>query len=200
MPSSVAKVVAEALAKGSELRLTDEKGRQIIIPGQCSGLCRDRRRRSPPGRLRRTLGQVRAVPRHRAPGHRAAGFIVWANDKRHAKYGIFLPAGVAAAVGMLAWIICICGGPRLPAGPDVDAVDPSHGGRDRRRLAAVAVFLGRARARQDTQRLTRSAEDLAAQLPPCQDPAGQDRQCQDRGRPVRGLPRCTGRAGSPGHQ
>ena len=36
----------------------------------------------------------------------AAGFIVWANDRRHAKYGMFLPAGVATAVGMLAWIIC----------------------------------------------------------------------------------------------
>ena len=40
----------------------------------------------------------------------AAGFVVWANDKRHAKYGIGLPAGVAAAVGMLSWIIFMAAG------------------------------------------------------------------------------------------
>jgi hypothetical protein len=33
----VAKVVAEAIAKGSELRLNDEKGRQIIIPANVLG-------------------------------------------------------------------------------------------------------------------------------------------------------------------
>ena len=37
----------------------------------------------------------------------AAGLIVWANDKRHSKYGIALPAGVALAVGMLRWTIFI---------------------------------------------------------------------------------------------
>ena len=26
----------------------------------------------------------------------AAGFVVWANDKRHTKYGVSVPAGVAA--------------------------------------------------------------------------------------------------------
>jgi uncharacterized membrane protein len=40
----------------------------------------------------------------------AAGFIVWANDRRHTKYGVLVPAGTAAAVGMLAWIICIWAG------------------------------------------------------------------------------------------
>lgn len=34
---AVAKVVGEALAKGTELRLTDEKGRQIIIPTNVLG-------------------------------------------------------------------------------------------------------------------------------------------------------------------
>jgi hypothetical protein len=34
---AVAKVVAEAIAKGSELRLNDEKGRQIIIPANVLG-------------------------------------------------------------------------------------------------------------------------------------------------------------------
>lgn len=34
---AVAKVVGEAIAKGTELRLTDEKGRQIIIPASVLG-------------------------------------------------------------------------------------------------------------------------------------------------------------------
>jgi hypothetical protein len=34
---AVAKVVEEAIAKGSELRLTDEKGRVIIVPGNALG-------------------------------------------------------------------------------------------------------------------------------------------------------------------
>lgn len=34
---AVAKVVADAIAKGSELRLNDEKGRQIIIPANVLG-------------------------------------------------------------------------------------------------------------------------------------------------------------------
>lgn len=34
---AVAKIVAEAVTKGSELRLTDEKGRQIIVPGNVLG-------------------------------------------------------------------------------------------------------------------------------------------------------------------
>ncbi|MFE4544886.1 DUF3107 domain-containing protein [Arthrobacter sp. NPDC056727] len=34
---AVAKTVAEAIAKGSELRLNDEKGRQIIIPANVLG-------------------------------------------------------------------------------------------------------------------------------------------------------------------
>ncbi|MCX6500263.1 MAG: DUF3107 domain-containing protein [Arthrobacter sp.] len=34
---AVAKLVGEALAKGTELRLTDEKGRQIIVPAGVLG-------------------------------------------------------------------------------------------------------------------------------------------------------------------
>ncbi len=34
---SVAKVVQEAITKGSELRLKDEKGRVIIVPGNALG-------------------------------------------------------------------------------------------------------------------------------------------------------------------
>jgi len=34
---AVAKIVAEAVSKGSELRLTDEKGRQVIVPGSVLG-------------------------------------------------------------------------------------------------------------------------------------------------------------------
>lgn len=34
---AVARIVAEAVTKGTELRLTDEKGRQIIVPGSVLG-------------------------------------------------------------------------------------------------------------------------------------------------------------------
>lgn len=34
---AVAKVVGDAIAKGTELRLTDEKGRQIIVPSSALG-------------------------------------------------------------------------------------------------------------------------------------------------------------------
>jgi hypothetical protein len=34
---AVAKVVGEAISKGTELRLTDEKGRQIIVPSTVLG-------------------------------------------------------------------------------------------------------------------------------------------------------------------
>ena len=39
----------------------------------------------------------------------AAGFIVWANDKRHAKYGMGLPAGVPSGWS-LSWIILMAAG------------------------------------------------------------------------------------------
>lgn len=34
---ALAKVVGEAISKGTELRLTDEKGRQIIVPASVLG-------------------------------------------------------------------------------------------------------------------------------------------------------------------
>lgn len=83
----------------------------------------------------------------------AAGFIVWANDKRHAKYGMILPAGVATAVGMLAWVICIWAGLGYQPGLTwIPWILPMAAGTAA--AAAVAVFLGRVRSKQDTQRLT----------------------------------------------
>ena len=83
----------------------------------------------------------------------AAGFIIWANDRRHTKYGILLPAGTAAAVGMLAWIICIWAGLGYQPGLTwLPWVLPMAAGTAA--ALAVAVYLGRARAKQDTQRLT----------------------------------------------
>lgn len=83
----------------------------------------------------------------------AAGFIVWANDKRHAKYGMALPAGVATAVGALSWIIFIAAGFGYQPGLTwIPWVLPMVLGA----AAAVgaAVYLGRTRARHDTIRLT----------------------------------------------
>ncbi|UZX03962.1 hypothetical protein F8G81_16165 [Arthrobacter sp. CDRTa11] len=83
----------------------------------------------------------------------AAGFIVWANDKRHAKYGMGLPAGVAVTVGALSWIIFMTAGfgyqPGLTWIPWVMPVALGTAA-----AVAVAVYLGRTRARHDTMRLT----------------------------------------------
>lgn len=83
----------------------------------------------------------------------AAGFVVWANDKRHAKYGIAMPAGVSLAVGMLSWIIFIAAGLGYQPGLTwIPWVLPIVLGA----AAAVAavVFLGRNRTSRDTARLT----------------------------------------------
>lgn len=83
----------------------------------------------------------------------AAGFIVWANDKRHAKYGAGLPAGVAVGVGALSWIILMAAGfGYLPGTTWLPWVLPMVLGA----VAAVGavIFLGRTRARNDTARLT----------------------------------------------
>ncbi|MCU1564904.1 MAG: hypothetical protein JWN05_3283 [Arthrobacter sp.] len=83
----------------------------------------------------------------------AAGFVVWANDKRHTKYGISVPAGVALAVGMLSWIIFMAAGFGYQPGLTwIPWVLPVVLGT----AAAVAVvwFLGRSRTRHDTARLT----------------------------------------------
>ncbi|QCB96879.1 hypothetical protein E5206_07995 [Arthrobacter sp. PAMC25564] len=83
----------------------------------------------------------------------AAGFVVWANDKRHAKYGISVPAGIAASVGMLSWIIFIAAGFAYQPGLTwIPWVLPVVLGT----AAAVAavLYLGRRRTRLDTARLT----------------------------------------------
>jgi peptidoglycan/LPS O-acetylase OafA/YrhL len=83
----------------------------------------------------------------------AAGFLIWANDRRHAKYGIFLPAGVATVVGILSWIILIAAGFGYQPGLTwIPWIAPMVLGA----AAAVAAvaYLGRRRSRQDTQRLT----------------------------------------------
>lgn len=83
----------------------------------------------------------------------AAGFVVWANDKRHAKYGISVPAGIAVAVGMLSWIIFMAAGLGYQPGLTwIPWILPVVLGA----AAAVAavLYLGRHRTRQDTSRLT----------------------------------------------
>ncbi|ACL40464.1 putative integral membrane protein [Pseudarthrobacter chlorophenolicus A6] len=83
----------------------------------------------------------------------AAGFIVWANDKRHAKYGAGLPAGVAAGVGALSWIILMAAGfGYLPGRTWIPWVLPIVLGAAAS-VGAVLV-LGRNRTRNDTHRLT----------------------------------------------
>ncbi|MFP5365628.1 MAG: hypothetical protein ACLGIS_01975 [Actinomycetes bacterium] len=83
----------------------------------------------------------------------AAGFIVWANDKRHAKYGAGLPAGVAVAAAALTWIILMAAGfgyrPGLTWLPWVLPIVLGAAA-----ATAAALYLGRRRARHDTERLT----------------------------------------------
>lgn len=83
----------------------------------------------------------------------AAGFVVWANDKRHRKYGINVPAGVAVTVAMLSWIIFMAAGLGYRPGLTwIPWILPMVLGT----AAAVAAVwhLGRSRTSQDTARLT----------------------------------------------
>ncbi|MEW1806214.1 hypothetical protein [Pseudarthrobacter sp. NPDC080039] len=83
----------------------------------------------------------------------AAGFIIWASDKRHAKYGAALPAGIAAGVAALVWIILIAAGfGYLPGLTWLPWVLPMVLGTAA--AIAVVVYVGRTRARHDTERLT----------------------------------------------
>ncbi|MGP0224820.1 MULTISPECIES: hypothetical protein [unclassified Paenarthrobacter] len=85
----------------------------------------------------------------------ATGFIVWANDKRHSKYGIAVPAGVAAAAGTVAWIIFIAFGLGYQPGLTwIPWVLPIVLGTAA--AAGVAVFLGRQRTAHDTAALTKA--------------------------------------------
>ncbi|MBT2566468.1 hypothetical protein J7I84_08180 [Arthrobacter sp. ISL-85] len=83
----------------------------------------------------------------------AAGFVVWANDKRHGRYGAALPAGIAVGIAALTWIILMAAGfGYLPGTTWLPWVLPIVLGLAA--AIAVAVYLGRTRARRDTERLT----------------------------------------------
>jgi apolipoprotein N-acyltransferase len=83
----------------------------------------------------------------------AAGFIVWANDKRHTKYGMVLPAGVAVGGGTLSWIILMAAGfgyrPGLTWLPWVLPIALGSAA-----AVAAVLYLGRIRAKRDLERLT----------------------------------------------
>lgn len=85
----------------------------------------------------------------------ATGFIVWANDKRHGKYGIALPAGISAAVGTVSWIVFMSAGfgyqPGLTWIPWVLPIVMGTAA-----AVAVVVFLGRTRTKYDTAAMTRA--------------------------------------------
>lgn len=83
----------------------------------------------------------------------AAGFVVWANDKRHAKYGMAVPAGVALGVGMLSWIVFQAAGFGYQPGLTwIPWVLPLLLGSAS--AAGAVLYLGRSRTRQDTARMS----------------------------------------------
>jgi uncharacterized membrane protein len=85
----------------------------------------------------------------------AAGFIVWANDKRHARYGTGLPAGVAVAVGAVSWILFITAGfGYMPGLTWIPWVLPMVLGTAS--AIGAVLYLGRTRERHDIQRLTQA--------------------------------------------
>lgn len=83
----------------------------------------------------------------------AAGFVVWANDKRHAKYGIAVPAGAALTAGMVSWVILIAAGlgyqPGLTWIPWVLPIVLGAAAG-----VAASLYLGKTRTSRDTARLT----------------------------------------------
>jgi putative exporter of polyketide antibiotics len=85
----------------------------------------------------------------------AIGFIIWANDRRHGKYGIVLPAGVATATAMLSWIAFILAGfGYLPGLTWIPWVLPIALGT----LVALGAvwYLGSTRTKEDTHKLTQA--------------------------------------------
>ena len=85
----------------------------------------------------------------------ATGFMVWANDKRHTTYGVALPAGVSAGVGALSWIAFISAGLGYQPGASwIPWVLPIVIGTAA--AAAVVVFCGRVRTKQDIEAMTRA--------------------------------------------
>jgi peptidoglycan/LPS O-acetylase OafA/YrhL len=83
----------------------------------------------------------------------AAGFIVWANDKRHTKYGVGVPAAVAGGVGALSWIILMAAGfgyrPGLTWMPWILPMVLGSAA-----AVAAVIYLGRTRSKRDLERLT----------------------------------------------
>jgi hypothetical protein len=83
----------------------------------------------------------------------AAGFVVWANDKRHAKYGIAVPAGASLTAGMVSWMILISAGLGYQPGLTwIPWVLPMVLGAAT--AVAAVLYLGRTRTARDTARLT----------------------------------------------
>ncbi|WP_347107937.1 hypothetical protein AAHB33_13550 [Paenarthrobacter sp. S56] len=85
----------------------------------------------------------------------ATGFLVWANDKRHGKYGIALPAGISVGIGALSWIAFIAAGMGYQPGLTwIPWILPIVLGTAT--AAGTAVFLGRTRTARDTAELTKA--------------------------------------------
>ncbi|MEV7660939.1 hypothetical protein [Paenarthrobacter sp. NPDC089316] len=85
----------------------------------------------------------------------ATGFIVWATDKRHSRYGVALPAGIAAGVAALSWIAFISAGLGYQPGATwIPWVLPIVLGTAA--AAGVVVYLGRTRTKHDTEALTKA--------------------------------------------
>jgi len=85
----------------------------------------------------------------------ATGFIVWANDKRHGRYGVALPVGVSTAIAALSWIAFISAGLGYQPGVTwIPWVLPIVIGTAA--AAAVVVYLGRTRTKHDTEALTKA--------------------------------------------
>ena len=85
----------------------------------------------------------------------AAGFIVWANDRRHTRYGMVLPAGAAVTMGALSWVVFMAAGFGYKPGLTwIPWILPMALGA----AAAIGcvIYLGRVRERHDIQRLTRA--------------------------------------------
>ncbi len=83
----------------------------------------------------------------------AAGFVVWGTDKRHAKYGIAVPAGIALGVAMLSWIIFMAAGFGYQPGLTwMPWILPMLLGAAA--ATGAVLYLGRSRTRQDTARMT----------------------------------------------
>ena len=83
----------------------------------------------------------------------AAGFAVWASDRRHGKYGIMLPVAVAVGAASVVWIVLVGAGTGYIAGltwmPWVLPMAVSIAAP-----VAVAAVLVRRRTKADTDRLT----------------------------------------------